>query len=409
MTHRVLMLGLPAFGHVIPSLATAAELVRRGSEVTFVTVDAHAERARRMGATVVTYPSLDPVARLQTAGPVQSVMLLLEENALILRAVEAHLAGSGPRPDLVAYDSQAFQAGRVLAARWGLPAVQLEPVFASNEHYSFMREMTEATAAAGPVPTPDELAAYGKRNAELLAEHGVTMPVMELLTKVEDFHVVFVPRAFQPRGETFDERFAFVGPCAPPGGDATAGAGADSPPPWRPPAGDRPVALISLGTTYNNDAGFFRTALRAFEGLGHHLVLALGHGLDPAALGPLPPHAEAHAWITYRDVLRYASVFVTQGGMGSLTEAMHEGCPTVVVPGSASYLPGCRRAAELGLGEVLRPEELNAERLRAAVLRLAGDAELGERLADMRRSTREAGGAMRAAEEITAYLERTTR
>jgi hypothetical protein len=35
---------------------------------------------------------------------------------------------------------------------------------------------------------------------------------LQTLRKGADLNIVFLPRAFQPAGETFDERFVFVGP-----------------------------------------------------------------------------------------------------------------------------------------------------------------------------------------------------
>ncbi|QHC20462.1 macrolide family glycosyltransferase [Streptomyces sp. GS7] len=397
MSGHVLIVNVPVTGHVLPTLPVTAELVRRGCRVSYVTAAPFADQVRATGAEVLTYPSLDPGGRLRDASPAESVTVFLEENIRIIQAVEDRLGGLRPeeRVDLVAYDGQTFQAGRVLAAKWGLPAVQLNPVFASNEHYSFMQEMAEGAGAGGA--SPEEMAEYGRRNAELLAEHRVALPVLDFLTRVEDFHVVFVPRALQPKEETFDERFAFVGPCL----DGRGFLGE-----WRRPAGDRPVALISQGTTYNDNTGFFRACLEAFEGLDWHLVISVGPGADPAALGPLPPHVEVHQWVPHLAVLEHASVFVSQGGMGSLTEALYQGCPMVVVPHSPSYLPSARRVAELGIGEVVRPEEVDAARLRTAVLALTGDEGVLRRVADLRRQTREAGGAVRAADEITAYLRR---
>jgi UDP:flavonoid glycosyltransferase YjiC (YdhE family) len=60
-------------------------------------------------------------------------------------------------------------------------------------------------------------------------------------------------------------------------------------------------------------------------------VLAVG-GVDPAALGPIPPNVEVHAHVPQLAVLRRARVFVTPAGMGSTMESLYFGVPMVAVP-----------------------------------------------------------------------------
>lgn len=106
-------------------------------------------------------------------------------------------------------------------------------------------------------------------------------------------------------------------------------------------------------------------------------------------------------------VLRHASVAVTHGGMGTVMEALHSGCPMVVVPTSDLDWPTGRRIEELSLGRVLPPGEVTAERLREAVLGVAADEDVRRATDAMRRDVRAAGGAVRAADEIEQYLTRT--
>jgi UDP:flavonoid glycosyltransferase YjiC (YdhE family) len=50
---RFLFLPVPAHGHVNPSLAVAAELGRRGHQVTYVVAEEFREAVARTGADVV--------------------------------------------------------------------------------------------------------------------------------------------------------------------------------------------------------------------------------------------------------------------------------------------------------------------------------------------------------------------
>lgn len=138
-----------------------------------------------------------------------------------------------------------------------------------------------------------------------------------------------------------------------------------------------------MGTLYNDQADFFRTCVRAFEGRPWHAVITVGNGADPGQLGPLPRNVEAHAWIPQLAALRRAEVFVTAAGLGSMMESLYAGTPPVLVPLVPETRVLSRRAAELGLGTLLDPAGITADTLLDAVERTAADAGLRERVGRM--------------------------
>ncbi len=54
----------------------------------------------------------------------------------------------------------------------------------------------------------------------------------------------FIPRAFQPAGDSFDDRFHFLGPLL---------GRREQREPWSPPDPDAPVLYISLGTIFTDN------------------------------------------------------------------------------------------------------------------------------------------------------------
>ncbi|MFF4349408.1 macrolide family glycosyltransferase [Streptomyces sp. NPDC001530] len=398
MPKRFLFLCIPDRGHAYPNLAVVAELVRRGHQVTYLTGPSLAEAVAATGATLLPYETAyekaDVLHLATDEDPLALPILLAEESEAMIRAAEAHFGEDVP--DLVAYDLATLHAGSILSRKWGRPAIRLSPVFASNEHFSAVQAMLEPDAEeVSAVPAGFE-ALMGKI-AGMLEAHGVAMTVEEFSTGIEDFNLVPLPREFQFAGETFDERFAFVGPCL--GDRSFLGT-------WKEPDDGLPVVLASLGTVFNQQPDFFRSCVEAFTDVPVHVVMTLGDGCDPADLGPLPANIEAHRWLPHRAVLEHARAFVTQGGMGSVVEALHAGCPMVAMPLAAVDRPTARRITELGLGQVLAPTDITPERLRDTVLGLIADEDTARRARTMRQHCLDAGGEVRAAEEIEQYLHR---
>lgn len=395
MTTALLLTG-PHAGNVHPILSLVGELTRRGHRVAHLTTSEFADAAASFGASVVTYESaiasLDPAAVFGADDPSLPHMLYLQENLQILRAAEAAFDGSPP--DVVLYEDSPFIAGRLVAHRWNRPAVRLSVGFATNHEYSYYQDMIDASGIAGPLT----FERFRTALADVLRARGVPPALDEFWYGIDDRNLVFIPRAFQFAGDSFDERFLFVGPSL----DERPTDG------WTPPD-DRPVVLISLGTSFNDHPEWFRTCVQAFADTRWRVVMTVGSRVDPRELEPLPANVEAHRWLSHLAVLEHAQACVTHGGMGTVMQSLHWGVPMVTVPHFAFEVEAmARRIEELGLGRRLAPEQFDATSLHDSVEEMTQDPGTLTRVRDMQRHIRNAGGAARAADAVLARLDRAT-
>ncbi|SFW75778.1 macrolide family glycosyltransferase [Amycolatopsis australiensis] len=394
---HIAVLSYPAHGHVNPTLPVAAELVRRGHRVSYVVAGQFAAAVRETGATVLPYESHVPKSWDTVAIPEKITGDVVAEAGLA-QALEgfaplpAALGAFGDdRPDVFLYDAFGYPTGRLLARKWEIPAVLLCSTFVANERFS------PYAAMAGKVPAPDPdhpaLAKAAAVVGDALAEHLPGTSAAEFAEAREDTKLVFLPREFQPGGDTFDDGFAFVGPCL---GDRAGG--------WSPPDG-RPVLLIAMGSFgYHRQREFFTACLEAFAGSPWHVVMTIGRLVRAGELGPVPRNFELHPWVPQPAVLRRASAFVSHAGMGSTMESLALGVPPVVVPRTLEQEIVADRVTELGLGVRVDPAGVTAEALRAAVTGLAADATARANVARMREHITGAGGAAAAADRVEARL-----
>ncbi|GLZ36486.1 glycosyl transferase [Actinokineospora sp. NBRC 105648] len=379
----------------MPSLSVVAELVRRGHEVSYVTSGGPVPKVAATGATVVEYdselPGIDLSAYVTADETAALTGIYLTESERVLDAV---VAQPGPEPDLICYDLTVYHAARILGRAWGVPTVQCLPVFASNEHFSLLEKMVEKMGRA-ELSHP-ELQSFFARLTRLLVAHGQgDTDLKDFIGRTEELNLAYFPRSFQFAGDTFDERFAFIGPGLDP--DPTAQ-------PWKPPMTDDPLVFVSLGTCVNRRAGFFKVCVDAFRDQPWHVVLAVHEGVDRAALGPLPSNVEVHGWLPHLEVLAHTDVFLSHAGLGSVMGALHQGVPLVVVPASPEDWVNARRVAELGLGRVIRDELPTPAKLRAAVVEVAGDRLTAQRVSRMRVDIGAAGGGRAGADALERLL-----
>lgn len=388
------MFSIAAHGHVNPSLEVIRELVARGHRVTYAIPPAFADKVAETGAeprpwhSTLPEPGVDPAA--WGSELLDHVELFLADAMQALPQLAA--AYEGDVPDLVLHDITAYPA-RVLAHRWGVPAVSLSPNLVAWEGYE--EEVAEPMWAE-PKSTERGKAYYARFRA-WLEENGIGLHPDDFAGR-PDRSLVLIPRALQPHADRVDERvYTFVGACQ---GDRAAQGD------WVRPADAEKVVLVSLGSTFTDRPGFYRECVRAFGGLpGWHLVLQIGR-LDPAELGDVPGNVEVRSWVPQLAVLRRADLFVTHAGAGGSQEGLATATPMIAVPQAVDQFGNADMVQALGVARRLDTEEATAETLRATALALVDDPDVARRLGEIRAAMAQEGGAGRAADLIEAELAR---
>ncbi|PWI09913.1 glycosyl transferase [Streptomyces sp. NWU339] len=390
---HIAMFSIAAHGHVNPSLEVIRELVARGHRVTYAIPSLFAEKVAETGAepklwnSTLPGPDADPEEWGTTL--LDNVEPFLDDAIQALpQLIEAY---EGDTPDLVLHDIAAYQA-RVLAHRWGVPSVSLSPCLVAWEGYE--QEVAEPMWEE-PKKTERGRAYYARLHA-WLEENGITEHPDPFLGRPAR-SVVLIPKALQPHADRVDEKaYSFVGACQ---GDRTAEGE------WRRPADAEKVALVSLGSSFTKQPGFYRECVKAFGDLpGWHLVLQIGRHVDPAELGDVPADVEVHSWVPQLAVLKEADLFITHAGAGGSQEGLATATPMIAVPQAVDQFGNADLLQALGVARHLPTEEATALALRAAALDLAGDPEVARRLKELQAGMAQEGGTPRAADLIEAEL-----
>ncbi len=396
MTSRpahIAMFSIAAHGHVNPSLEVIRELVARGHRVTYAIPPLFAEKVAETGAepklwnSTLPGPDDDPAAWGTTL--LDNVEPFLADAIQALpQLIEAY---DGDEPDLVLHDTASYPA-RVLAHRWGVRAISLSPHMVAWDGYE--EEVTEPMWAE-PKKTERGKAYYARFQA-WLDENGIDQDPDSFGGR-PDRSLVLIPKALQWNADQVDEsRYTFVGACQ---GDRSAQGD------WRRPAGADKVLLVSLGSAFTKQPGFYRECAKAFGDLpGWHMVLQIGRHVDPAELGEIPANVEVREWVPQLAILKQADAFITHAGAGGSQEGLATATPMVAVPQAADQFGNADVLQSLGVARHIPTEEATAEALRAAVLTLVDDPEVARRLKDIQAQMAQEGGTTRAADLIEAEL-----
>jgi MGT family glycosyltransferase len=150
----------------------------------------------------------------------------------------------------------------------------------------------------------------------------------------------------------------------------------------------RPLVYLTLGTV-NNQVPVLRRVAEAVWSTALRLLVTVGHGVDPAALGPVPRGVRLQTWVPQAAVLPLCSAVVSHGGSGTLLATAALGLPQVVLPQAADQFRNAAGLVRAGAGLALHPDDASAEAIADAARAVLDRADLHE-------------GARRVGDEIAA-------
>nr|WP_093895414.1 macrolide-inactivating glycosyltransferase [Streptomyces sp. Ncost-T10-10d] len=389
---HIAMFSIAAHGHVNPSLEVIRELVARGHRVSYAIPASFAEKVAATGAEPVLYTSVLPTEENPEAWGTELIDNLEPFLDDAVQALPQLIkAFDGDEPHLVLHDITSYPA-RVLAHRWGVPAVSLSPNLVAWDGYE--EEVGEPMTAE--LKRSERGRAYYRRFQDWLTENGIDQHPDPFVGRPPR-SVVLIPEVLQPNADRVDRTVhTFVGACQ--GDRADQGE-------WQRPEGAEKVLLVSLGSAFTNQPGFYRDCVTAFGSLpGWHVVLQIGAWVDAAELGDVPANVEVHSWVPQLSVLKQADAFITHAGAGGSQEGLATATPMVAVPQAVDQFGNADMLQALGVARHLPMAEVTPESLRAAVLGLVDDPEVMKRAAAVRERMAGEGGTKRAADLIEAEL-----
>lgn len=113
--------------------------------------------------------------------------------------------------------------------------------------------------------------------------------------------------------------------------------------------GDRPLVLVSLGSSFQNQFEIYRRVITAIGGLSVEGVVTLGNIFEPSEFEP-PENVQIVRSAAHGPLLERAVVMVSHCGHGSVMKALGAGVPLLCMPIGRDQLENAARVAWHGAG-----------------------------------------------------------
>lgn len=406
---KIVMINIPAHGHVNPTLPIVAELKRRGNEVIYYNTEAFRSQIEATGATFRPYPPspfalLDPV-HFAASSLVKITTLLFSTTEQITPWMVEALQRE--KPDLVMYDSICLW-GMLSARLLNLPTVATITTFVFegvDQLLSWREVLSLGTTVVRQLPmlihTRSSLVKRLQAESQLTSKE-LTLP-NPIFPCIGDLNLVFTSRRLQPNSGFINDTFEFVGTSI----DLSTrhdGFPFDK-------FKRTPVIYISLGTINNSSGDFYRRCFNAFADHPGQFILSVGQQMELAQLGPIPDNFIVRNSVSQLKMLELADAFITHAGMNSVQEALHYGVPMVMVPQQMEQLFNAkiieREGAGIVLGNSFTFGQATAKQLRTALDRVLNDGSFRQVAQENSLSLQASGGYLKAVDIILNRMNHT--
>jgi MGT family glycosyltransferase len=170
-----------------------------------------------------------------------------------------------------------------------------------------------------------------------------------------------------------------------------------------------PLALVTLGTTFTGDLGFFSWAAQAAARAGYLPLVVVGwNPIEEAEkaklIAALPSGTRLLNFVPFDLVLPRTQLMIHHGGMGTTHAALVHGTPQIVVPHAADQRGQARRVAQAKVGLNLTAHDVKQGMLLEGVKAIASDDRVRQTARDLAAEMAALGGPERAAEAVAGML-----
>lgn len=250
---NVMFFNIPAHGHTNPTITVVEELVERGHQVRYYSTTEFREKIENAGAVFVNIepympPTPDDLDKKAGKDFAALIEMVVDTTLGLDNVIEEQIKEF--KPDCIISDSVCFW-GKLFAKKYNIPFVCSTTTMAFNRYTAKLMKQ-----GIGEMITMFKGMPRIQAKMQQLNEHGYNVEnfVSIIQNDNETNTIVYTSRKFQPRVETFSDKYAFVGPSVVNTYEKKGNK-------------EKPQIYISLGTVLNNNVAFYKECIKALSGV----------------------------------------------------------------------------------------------------------------------------------------------
>lgn len=352
---RVVFIGWNACGHINPTLALVNELVNQGEEVYYFSKN-NKKIIENTGCIYVEnkylsilYESFQLKLEKQTESDfIQSVTNFygsLEFLFVLLDKFKRELIKF--KPDYIIHDS-GMHFIKYVCKELSIPCISSVTLFALNRNmfeaspdlFSNLYNVKLETNVSDVIKRVDNLA------DNYAQKHNYFYDFFDNVLSKENLNIVYTSKLFQPYTNFLDDSFHFAG-------NNLAFRIENEGSCKYKFSKHKKIILVSLGSILSgckSQIAFYKQFMRHFAKYNAIFIINIGN-IERSEFGKLPNNFILQNNIYQLELLKLADLFITHGGMNSVSEAIQFNTPMIVLPQIIDQFIVARQVSNYEMGE----------------------------------------------------------
>lgn len=377
---KILVVNLPFWGHINPTLGIVNELVRRGHTVDYINSNRCKREIEASGANFIPYKN-------KPNAPINIDFLMFYESYITAKGIVNEY-------DLVIYEMSEYLI-QTLSDESKVPAVRICAQFAYND--SIVKKMIYAAPKYFFYRFN-----FGRKYLSRIAfdRRNIKIPGVdyfdELAHHYPDLNLVNTCREFQIDEQDFDERFQFIGPNIQRDNDFSIDMNLDN--------YENPIIYISGGTVQSANK-LIQKCIGAFSNEKVEIIISLGRRSKKIKKRSISNNIHIYDFVPQIEILKKASLFITHAGMGSTNEALYFGVPMLASPVTSDQPIVADQIEHLNLGKKIDINTISSTELKKVAFYVMKNKQILLACNKISEKMKKAGGSLKGADLIEKYLE----
>ena len=394
---KVIFLNFPTHGCINSLLATASELADRGQQIIYYCTEEFRNKIEKTGAEFRPYKGIINEFKIENFDLFKALKLNKE---MTVDKLDHNLdAIQKESPDYIIHDSLCTW-GKHIASILKIPAVNLMHSFPLTK--SSVALTTDTASLLIQIGLHKIKSRFRKNDPLkiLKDKYNIDLSLGDVFINKEDLNIVYTSKHMAPHIHHSEKTYKLVGPSLF----------------FKQEQDDFPfeklkskkVIYISLGTLLRGNYSFYKKCIKAFSNKEYYIVISIGFETDLADFGNLPDNFIIRRTVPQQKLLEHVAIFITHAGMNSVSEAICNGVPMLLLPHTIEQKIIGRRVEDLGIGIVMNIKKLTNKTLYENAKKLISDSKYRKQASKYRSifEEEEKTSHIRAADEILNYIDK---
>lgn len=395
---RVVFIGLSAYGHINPTLSIVKELILRGEEVIYIASNKYKNLVSSLGCKHVEFKyskllfgshhlnSKTKRTESEFLSSIKQFYASMESQRILANKLKQLIQNLSA--DYIIHDSTMFYV-KYICDELQIPCISSITLFALNEAMfvkskTLLSDFYNVDLKNSPQFVVDCIKQIELEN---YLKIGYKHSYLDNSMTKQGLNIVYTSKEFQPYSELLDNSYHFAG------NNLQYRKTLEIKQDYNLPKGKK-VVLISFGSIMSSNkdlVNFYSQMMKYFSKYDAIFILNIGN-LSKAIFDFVPENFILKNGINQLELLCLSDLFITHGGMNSVSEAIQLNAPMIVIPKAMDQFLVAEQVEKIGVGQIIKKDNIDFNELESLISKILENSNYSkntERIADTYRSTGE--------------------